>query len=67
MLADKINKNLLTIKIIYASKSLKDKAIVWLSQIAKGIKNILKYAHKGIKDWQDIAVKVHERQLQLKL
>ncbi len=54
ILSDKINKNLLTIKIIYASKSLKDKAIVWLSQIAKGIKNILAYAHEGVKELQNI-------------
>ena len=67
ILADKINKNLLTIKIIYASKSLKEKAIIWLGQIAKGIKNILAYAHKGIKIWQNIDIKVHEKQLQLKL
>ena len=67
ILADKINKNLLTIKIIDASKSLKEKAIVWLGQIAKGIKNILAYAHEGIKEWEDITVKVHEKQLQLRL
>ena len=67
ILGDKINKNLLTIKIIYASKSLKDKAIVWLSQIARGIKNILGYAHEGIKKWEEIKVKIHEKQLQLKL
>ena len=67
ILAEKINKNLLTIKIIYASKALKEKAIVWLSQIARGIKNILAYAHEGIKSWQDIKIKVHEKQLQLKL
>ena len=67
ILADKINKKLLIIKIINASKSLKGKAIVWLSQIAKGIKNILAYAHEGIKSWQAITVKVHEQQLQLKL
>ena len=67
ILADKINKNLLTIKIIDASKSLKEKAIVWLGQIAKGIKNILAYAHEGIKGWEDITVKVHEKQLQLRL
>ena len=67
ILADKINKKLLTIKIIYASKSIKEKAIVWLGQIAKGIKNILAYAHEGIKSWQNIEIKVHEKQLQLKL
>ena len=67
ILADKINKKLLTIKIIYASKSLKEKAIVWLGQIAKGIKKILECAHEGIKSWQNIEIKVHEKQLQLKL
>ena len=67
ILADKINKNLLTIKIIYASKSLKEKAIVWLGQIAKGIKKILECAHEGIKEWEDITVKAHEKQLQLRL
>lgn len=54
IIAEKINKNLLCIKILYASKSLKKKAIVWLSQIARGIKNILKYAHTGIREWQNI-------------
>ena len=67
ILADKMDKNLLTIKIIYASESLKDKAIVWLSQIARGIKNILKYAHKGIKEWQNIETRDKYRQLNLKL
>ena len=67
ILADKINKNLLTIKIIYASKSIKQKAIVWLGQIAKGIKKILEYAHEGIKSWKKIEIKVHEKQLQLRL
>lgn len=67
ILSDKINKNLLTIKIIYASKSLKDKAIVWLSQIARGIKNILTFAHGGIKVWQGIERQQKETQLCLKL
>ena len=57
ILADKIDYNLLTIKIIYASKSLKEKAVVWLGQMARGIKEMLKYAHEGIKRWQDIEVK----------
>ena len=67
IIADKINKNLLTLKIIYASKSLKNKSIVWLSQIARGIKKILSYAHEGIKKWQDIDKRKKYRQLQLKL
>lgn len=67
ILADKVNKNLLITKIIYASKSLKNKAIVWLSQIARGIKEMLSYAHKGIKEWQDIASKEKYKQLTLRL
>ena len=67
ILADKINKKLLTIKILYASKSLKDKSIVWLSQIARGIKNILAYAHTGIRDWLEIETREKFKQLELKL
>ena len=67
ILADKMDKNLLTIKIIYASESLRQKAIVWLSQIAKGIKNILQYAHNGLKEWQNIETRGKYRQLNLKL
>ncbi len=65
-LADKINKNLLIVKIIYASKTLKSKSIVWLSQIARGIKNILALAHDGIKEWQHIE-KSEFIQLELRL
>ena len=39
---------------------------MWLSQIARGMKEILKYAHEGIKRWQDIEVR-DPRQLSLKL
>ena len=67
ILADKIDKKLLTIKILYASKSLKDKSIVWLSQIARGIKNILAYAHTGIRDWLEIETREKFKQLKLKL
>lgn len=67
MLADKVDKKLLSIKIIYASKSLKETAIVWLSQFARGIKEILKYAHKGIKEWQKIEHKERYKQLSLKI
>ena len=66
ILADKIDSKLLTIKIIYASKSLRNKTIVWLSQIARGMKEILKCAHEGIKRWQDIEVR-EPRQLSLKI
>lgn len=63
ILADNMDQKLLTTKIIYASKSLKEKSIVWLSQIARGIKNILAYAKTGIKDWQEINSK--EKYIQL--
>ena len=67
ILADNIDRKLLTIKIIYASKSLKEKSIVWLSQISRGIKRILSYAHTGIKEWMDIEVREKYKQLELKL
>ena len=67
ILADKVDKKLLTIKILYASKSLKEKAIVWLSQLARGIKAILAYAHNGIKEWQEIVEKEGYEQLSLRL
>lgn len=67
ILADNIDRKLLTIKIIYASKALKEKSIVWLSQIARGIKKILSYAHTGIKEWMDIEVREKYKQLELKL
>lgn len=67
MLADKMDKKLLVIKIIEASKSLRKKIIVWISQISRGIKEILKYCHTGIKEWQDIEQRPEYKQLQLKL
>ena len=67
MLADKIDRKLLVIKIIEASKSLRRKIIVWLSQISRGIKEILKYCHTGIKEWQNIEQRPEYKQLQLKL
>ena len=67
MLADKIDRKLLVIKIIEASKSLKDKIIVWLSQISRGIKEILKYCHTGIKQWQEIEQREKYKQLKLNL
>ena len=67
MLSDKIDKKLLVIKIIEASKSLRGKIIVWLSQMARGIKEILKYCHTGIKEWQEIEHQEKITQLQLVL
>ena len=53
-LAENMDKKLLTIKIIERSKSIRKKIIVWLSQISRGIKEILSYNRTGIKEWQRI-------------
>lgn len=67
MLSEKIDKKLLTIKIIESSKSLRKKVVVWLSQMARGIKEILTYCHTGIKEWQVIEKRNKLKQIQLKL
>lgn len=67
MLSEKIDRKLMTIKIIEASKSLRKKIIIWLSQMARGIKEILKYCHTGIKEWQKIEIREKYKQLKLKL
>ena len=56
MLVDKMDKKLLVIKIIEASKSLRRKIIVWLSQISR-----------GIKEWQEIKIREKYMQLEFKL
>ena len=66
-LAEEINTKLLSIKIIEASKSIRNKVIVWMSQFARGIKKILSYAHTGIKEWQQIEIRDKYKQLELKL
>lgn len=65
ILAEKINKKLLVIKIIEASKSLKSNLLVWYGQISSGIREILKYAHTGIKEWQNIEEREKYKQLKL--
>lgn len=66
-LVEKIDKKLLTIKIIERSKSLRNKILVWISQMARGISEILKYAKVGIKEWQKIEIREKNKQLELKL
>lgn len=66
MLIENMNKKLLTIKILERSKSLKRKVFVWFSQISKGICEILKYAHTGIKKYQKIEKREKYKQIQLK-
>ena len=66
-LAEEINRKLLSIKIIEASKSIRNKVIIWISQFARGIKKILSYAHTGIKEWQKIEIRDKYKQLALKI
>lgn len=67
MLAEEIDNKLLIIKIIEASKSLRNKVCVWFNQLARGIYEILKMAHSGIKEYQKIECRKEYKQLQLKL
>ena len=65
ILTEKMNVKLLVIKIIEASESLKNKALVWYGQISKGIAKILEHAHVGIKEWFEIEKRSNCKQLQL--
>lgn len=49
MLIEDMDKKLLTLKIIEASKLLKQKVSVWFYQMARGIKDILSNARTKIK------------------
>ena len=66
-LIEEMDHKLLSIKVIEASKSLRKKVIIWISQFARGIRNILSYAHEGIRKWQNIETRPKYKQLQLKL
>ena len=66
-LAEEIDHRLLTIKIIEESKSLRNKIVMWLSQMARGVKKVLSYAHEGIKKWQSIERRQKYKQIQLEL
>lgn len=65
MLIEDMNKKLLTIKILEKSKSIRNKVLVWFNQISRGISEILKYAHTGIKEYQKIEKREKYKQLEL--
>lgn len=67
ILIEDMDRKLLTIKIIEASKSLRKKVLIWFSQISRGIGEMLSFAHTGIKEWQNIEERQEYRQLYLKL
>ena len=66
-LAEFMDKKLLTIKIILRSKSLRNVVLLWLSQIARGIRKILSYAHNGIKEYQKIEKRKKYKQLEFRI
>ena len=62
-----MNKKLLITKTIIRIKSIRNKVLIWFNQIARGIKEILSYAHTRIKEWQNIETRNKYTQLELKL
>ena len=67
MLIEDMDKKLLTIKIINRSKPLRNKVLVWFYQMARGIKEILSYAKKGIKELEKIEKREKHKQLTFRL
>lgn len=67
LLAEKMDTKLLVMKIIESSKSLRRKVCIWFNQIARGIYEILKKAHTGVKEYQSIEKRLKYKQIQLKL
>ena len=47
--------------------ALKEKCKIWFGQMSQGIFEILKYAHTGIKELQNIEERNSTKQLELKL
>lgn len=67
IITEKLDTNFHSNIILERSKSLKEKFIVYLSIISRGIKEILKFARTGIKEWQEIEERPKYKQLVLKL
>ena len=67
ILIEKMDKKLLVMNILEASKSLKRKVLIWYGQIAKGISNILINAKVGIKELEKVEKRKEYKQLSLRL
>lgn len=65
ILAEKIDRSLLTIKIIEQSKALRKDILFYYYQISKGIKYILNHAKRGIKEY--LKIEQRPRYIQLSL
>lgn len=64
---EKIEKNFHSNLILERAKTLKEKAIIYLGMMGRGIKEILRYARTGIKEWQHIEERGKYKQLELRL
>lgn len=67
ILTEKLDTNFHSNVILERAQSLKNKFLVYLSTMATGIFEILKYARTGIREWQNIEIREKYKQLQLKL
>lgn len=66
ILSDKIGRRKFVQIIINEANQLKDKVYLWFYRFSRGIFNILKMAHSGIKEWQNIRrAKAFDGQLSL--
>lgn len=64
LLADKVNVNRLSNKMIRNSNSIRGKVLFYCYQIAKGISMTLAYAKTGIEEWKNIRRTERNRQLE---
>lgn len=67
ILTEKLETNFHSNVILERAKALKEKVLVYLSIMGAGIKEILKNARSGIREWQEIRKKEIYKQLSLKL
>lgn len=65
-LTEKLDTNFHSNVILERANSLKDKFLVYLSTMATGIFEILKYARTGIKEWQKIEIREKYKQIAFK-
>ena len=67
ILVEKLNKNFYSNLILERARSLKEKAIVYMGMMVSGIKEILRYARTGIREWKHIETRERYKQLELKI
>lgn len=65
LLIEGMDRKLLAIKALLHSKAIKKKIRFWYYQMTKGIREILKHARRGIRDYLNIEVRCRHKQLSL--